>query len=199
MIFVSPNAVRCALALFPDLAGRLAGRNVYAAGAGTRRELRHAGMNRVIHTESTRASEALLALPQLAPERVAGRQAAIIRGEGGRELLSRELRARQATVRRVAIYRRTFPRVSADTIRSLWHDHRPDVIVITSVSGLQNLITLTPDEYRPALFATPLAVISERIRHAAREAGFSVDPAVAASASDAELVRAVIASMESTE
>ncbi|MEX2523787.1 MAG: uroporphyrinogen-III synthase [Gammaproteobacteria bacterium] len=197
VIFVSRNAVYWARELLPDPAADLAGRIICAAGAATRRELQNAGISDVVHTESTRASEDLLARPELAADRVAGRQVLIVRGEGGRELLTEELQKRGATVQRLAIYRRVLPQVAPDKIRSLWHDRKPDVIVITSVTGLYNLVELTPEACRPVLFATPLAVISERIRKAAEEAGFTVKPVVAASASDPELVRAVIACTES--
>lgn len=196
-IFVSRNAVRCVRELLPDLAAGMVGRIVCAAGAGTRRELLDAGIADVIHTDSTRASEDLLARPELKSEQVSGRQVVIIRGEGGRELLTEELQRRSAKVQRVEVYRREVPQVPPDQIRSLWHDSRPDVIVITSVAGLHNLVELTPEVHRPALFATPLAVISERIRAAAEDAGFNVEPAVAAAASDPELIRAVIACRES--
>lgn len=197
VMFVSRNAVRYARELLPDMAAGMAGRIVCAAGAATRRALLDAGIVGVIHAESTRASEELLARPELAAEKIAGRQVVIIRGEGGRELVTAELQKRGAAVQRVEIYRRALPQFAPDKILSLWHDSKPDVIVITSVTGLYNLVELTPEELRPALFATQLVVISERIREAAGDAGFALMPVVAASATDTELIRAVIACTES--
>lgn len=192
-IFVSRNAVGAVLALLPDLASRLADRLVCATGAGTRQALQEAGVRRVMHTEAAGASEALLEQPELAAERVAGMRIALVRGEGGRELLPEELARRGAVVRRIEVYRRERPPLAVGTMNSLWQDSRPDVIVITSVTGLHHLIELTPVEWQPALYSTPLAVIGERIGTAAREAGFTGAVAVADRATDEALARAVTA------
>jgi len=195
-VFVSRNAVGSALALLPDLASRLAGRIVCATGAGTQRALQAAGVRDVVYVEAAGASEALLERPELAAQRIAGAQVGLIRGEGGRELLPEELEQRGAVVRRIEVYRRELPSTVPQVINSLWQDSRPDVIVITSVTGLHNLIELTPEAWKPALYSTPLAVISERIGEVARELGFSARTQAAAAASDEALTRAVMACTE---
>jgi len=196
IIFVSRNAVHSARRLLPDPASTMAGRIVCAAGSATRQALLNMGISEVIHAEATRASEDLLARPELAEGRVAGRRVVIIRGKGGRELLADELQKRSAMVQQVEVYRRALPQVSPDKIRYLWHDGKPDVIVITSVTGLHNLVEMTPEEHRGTLFSTRLAVIGERVRETAYNAGFGVSPVVAEAASDEALVRAVIACTE---
>jgi uroporphyrinogen-III synthase len=198
-IFVSRNAVAGAVELLPDLAAQLAGKAVYATGAATRGALLDAGVTAVRHTDAGRASEGLLALPELAPDRIRGRSVAIVRGEDGRELLPEELQRRGADVRCLATYRRSLPQPPPETVNSLWQDNRPDVIVITSVTGLHNLVHLTPIARRPLLFATRLVVISERIAGAARELGFTAPAAVAEAASDPALCRAIEVCMESSE
>lgn len=197
IIFVSRNAVGCALELQAGLTAALAHKRVYAAGAGTRQALADAGVDGVLYTEATRASEALLELPELSAERIRDKRVAIIRGEGGREMLPEALRRHGAAVRLVELYRRDTPDVPPDKIHALWQDTPPDVIVITSTTGLHNLVRLTPPALRPRLFATQLVVISERIAGEAGSSGFTVKPVVAAAASDEALANAVAAAGES--
>jgi uroporphyrinogen-III synthase len=123
---------------------------------------------------------------------VEGRRLLIVRGEGGREKLKAELERRGARVDYVEVYRRRMPAVDADTIRKLWQDQRPDVIVITSVQSLENLLALTESAYRRSLLETPLAVMSPRIARHAGELGFTRPPCVAGGAGDAALTAAVI-------
>jgi len=196
ILFVSRNAVTCALPLLDAPAAALAGRSVFAAGAGTRRALQEHGIDGVICPDSTRASEALLALPELAAASVAGRDLAIIRGEGGRELLVEELRQRGARVHLVEVYRRAAPAVTAEQVHALWREIRPDIIVITSAAGLYNLVNITAAEDRPVLLGAGLAVMSGRIADVAGEQGFEQQPQVAAAASDAGLIRAIVACTE---
>ena len=106
IIFVSRNAVGCALELHTDLAAALAHKRVYAAGAGTRQALADAGIDGVLYTEATRASEALLEMPELSAERIRDKRLAVIRGEGGRDKLPEALRRHGAAVRLVELYRR---------------------------------------------------------------------------------------------
>jgi uroporphyrinogen-III synthase len=196
ILFVSRNAVACALSLLDDPGGALAGRTVFAAGPGTRRALHEGGVDGVICPDSTRASEELLALPELAPDRVAGMDIAVIRGEGGRELLLGELQRRGARVRVVEVYRRAAPSVAPEQVHALWREMRPDIIVITSAAGLYNLVKITAAEDRPVLLRSGLVVMSGRIAEAAGELGFERQPQVAAAASDAGLIQAVVACTE---
>ncbi|HSU78326.1 MAG TPA: uroporphyrinogen-III synthase, partial [Burkholderiales bacterium] len=80
-VFVSPSAVRIALAAQPPWPPRLAA----AVGAGTRRELERAGAQAVIAPTVGADSEALLALPEM--QKLRGKRVLIVRGKGGRELL----------------------------------------------------------------------------------------------------------------
>lgn len=190
VIFVSRNAAEIALRWLPDPAA-FAGRTVYAAGPATREALIKGGVGNVVGTDSTRASEALLAIPELDGDRIGGADVAIIRGEGGRELLATELARRGARVNVVEIYRRETPAPPPEQVHALWHEVRPDIVVITSATALYNLVAITADDCRPLLFGTRLAVMSGRIGDIASELGFSKPPLVAAAPSDAGLVRAI--------
>ena len=47
-----------------------------------------------------------------------------------------------------------------------------DVITVTSVNALQNLLIMLNEQYHQQLFWIPLVVISDRIRHIAADIGF---------------------------
>ena len=111
-------------------------------------------------------SEGLLACPQLESHRVRGRLVAIVKGEGGRDLLARALRGRGAEVVEVNVYRRRAPEqlsVMLDDVRE-----SVDVVTVTSAEALGNLIEAAPWT-GPWLSKRPLVTVSERVAGVARD------------------------------
>lgn len=192
VLFVSRNAVKYALPFLSAGAGVLVGKNVYAVGAGTRQALLDQGLTDVISTNATRASEALLETPALAADNIGGTHITIVCGEGGRKLLADELQRRGARIHKIALYRRVLPTVAPEQVHALWHDVRPDIMVITSATGLYNLVEITAETDKPALLKTRLVVMSERIADVAAAVGFTGWPVIATKASDAGLVEAIV-------
>lgn len=190
-IFVSKNAARFISQALADPVAAFRGVNVLAVGNGTREVLLREGFARVISPGAGAGSEALLELAQLQETVVRGRNVVILRGAGGRELLRDTLLQRGAKVGVVELYRRDKPRLDATTVKNLWHQFPPDVIVITSGDGLKNLVEITPDPLQEMLFNTPLVVISGRVRDLALSSGFKLTPQVAANAGDDELMQAI--------
>jgi len=191
VIFVSRNAARSARRLCADLAQRLSGCGVFAIGEGTAAELALAGVVARIGGSGDYGSEALLRLPEFDAGQAGGKSVLIVRGSGGREYLREELARRGAKVRYAEVYRRAQPRMDARRSRKIWQDHRPDVIVATSIQGLEQLVNMTPEMFHPLLFATRLAVISPRVREHAVRIGFRAAIAVAPGAGDAGLFTAI--------
>ena len=103
VIFISPNAVRMALAVLPASGWSPAPRLV-AIGQGTARALREAGFSHVLTPREGADSEAVLALPEL--QQLAGQRILLVRGEGGREFLASALGDRGAMVEHAIVYRR---------------------------------------------------------------------------------------------
>jgi uroporphyrinogen-III synthase len=91
-VFISPNAVDYSLPAILDAGPWPSGLAAAAVGQGTVRALAAHGIDSCIAPRERFDSEALLALPELAGGRVAGRRIAIFRGDGGRELLADTLR-----------------------------------------------------------------------------------------------------------
>lgn len=130
LIFISPNAVHYgmhALRAVPH------GVRVAAVGQGSARALREHGIEQVIVPTERFDSEGLFALPEL--QNVSGWHIAILRGDGGRELLGDTLKARGAEVEYIACYRRSKAQLDVSALLAA----HPDAITLTSSEALAHL------------------------------------------------------------
>jgi uroporphyrinogen-III synthase len=116
-------------------------------------------------------SEALLAQPELAGERVSGKRIVIFRGDGGRELLADTLRARGAVVEYIICYRRACPAGGVEILLERWRAGHLDALTVSSSEGLRYLLDLLDDEGRSFLARTPVFVPHARIAENARVSG----------------------------
>jgi uroporphyrinogen-III synthase len=130
-------------------------------------------------------SEALLAMPALSTERVRQQRIALIKGQGGRELLAETLRQRGAALTEIAVYRRCLPQSPVLP--------KPPfaAVIVTSVESLHHLFAL----FSPAdgLAHTPLVVISQRVANSI--VGVSSPIWVADQANDQGLLNALLAGL----
>jgi uroporphyrinogen-III synthase len=191
-IFISRNAVRCALALQPGLARAAGGCRMFAVGAGTAAELSGGGIKAASGPGPAHGADDLLTLPQLQAQAVRGCSILIVRGVGGEALLREELERRGARVQYAEVYQRRRPDPDRDRLRRLWQQTPPDVIVLTSTGGVRALPELTPLAEHTRLLRTALVVISDRVCAAARGAGFTGAVLVAAGASDLILFQTLL-------
>jgi len=143
-----------------------------AVGEGTARALREAGYNVQIVPSNEWSSESLLDLPAFQRSAVAGKKIAIIRGEGGRELLDKVLLERGAEVTPVIAYQRVLPQIDINPFVTLIKEHKINSIVCTSFEGVRNMRLLLGVTTWPYLKEVPLLVVSERIKILARDLGF---------------------------
>jgi uroporphyrinogen-III synthase len=169
VIFVSSNAVEQASVLAPGLAKGL--RTAFAVGAATAQALHDRGVANVIVPEDGADSEALLRLPQL--QDVRERRMLIVRGEGGRELLSETLERRGASVQRAECYRRTLPAGRPDQLLAQWEIGAIDAVIAMSSETLSNFYDLIGERGRELLRTTPLFVPHARIAEAASRLGLT--------------------------
>lgn len=189
VIFISANAVREGLALAKSLPQRA---RVAAVGEASAAALEGAGVERVLRPADGASSEALLALPELGADAIAGSRVLIVRGEGGRELLGCTLSERGARVTHAEVYRRARPRVDAGEVAAQGRAGGIDAVVVTSVQGLENLFEMLGQRDAEWLARAGFVVISERLARRARALGVSEAPVVAARADDEALVDALI-------
>ena len=172
-IFISPNAADHVLPLIQAHGPWPVGVRPAAVGQGTVRALAAHGVSGCIAPRERFDSEALLALPELAGERVAGRRVMIFRGDGGRELLADTLRQRGAEVECLACYRRTGPSGGIEPLLQRWRAGRLDALTVSSSEGLRYLAELLDGEGRDFLMRTPVFVPHARIAENARTLGLN--------------------------
>lgn len=132
----------------------------------------HAASHLTIHYPQDReTSEVLLQLPEL--QHIHGKQALILRGNGGRELLGETLQERGAEVIFCECYQRNEINYNALEEAWRWYERQISIIVVTSGEMLQQLYTLIPEWYRENwLLQCQLLVVSERLASLARHLGW---------------------------
>ncbi len=89
-------------------------------------------------------SEGLLALPELT--NVTGKKIVILRGNGGRELLSETLTQRGAEVICLECYQRHYPVMQGETLWTEWQAAGTDSVIITSSEIFRQLVSLLPKQ-----------------------------------------------------
>ena len=185
-IFISPNAVDYTL---PALlaSGPWPDELIPAAvGQGTVKALAAHGIGGCVAPTERFDSEALLALPELAADQVAGQRLVIFRGDGGRELLADTLRERGATVDCVTCYQRSGPVNGLTPLMTAWRAGKLDAFTVSSSEGLRYLFDLLDSEGRVFLQKTPVFVPHARIAENARALG--LDKIILTEAADAGIL-----------
>ena len=187
-VFTSRNAVEGFFGLMPGAARGGLPPVKLAVGQATAAALR-AHCDTGVRTPPGRSdSEGLLSCPELGAQSVKGRLVVIVKGEGGRGLLARELRRRGAEVIEADVYRRQAPKGMAARLGRVCESI--DAVTVTSAEALGNLLDSAP--WTASWLSRRLLVTaSERIAGVARARGLS-RIAVAAGADGASIVEATI-------
>jgi uroporphyrinogen-III synthase len=163
LIFISPNAVKfgmSALGIVPSAV------RVATVGQSSAQALRDLGIAQVIAPTERFDSEALLGLPEL--QNVTGLHVAILRGNGGRELLGDTLKVRGALVDYVSCYERSKPESDADSLLKTG----PHAINVTSSEALGNLWQGLTVSSKTRFANLPLFVPHARIAELAQQQGW---------------------------
>jgi len=188
VVFTSVNAVEGFFGLMPDTVQDRLPEDVLAVGQATARALCLRAVAGVRTPSGRSDSEGLLACPQLSARRVAGRLVAVVKGEGGRDLLARELDSRGAEVLEANVYRRRAPERIAQMLGEVRESI--DVVTATSVEALENLLGAAP--WTASWLARRTVVtVSERVAGVARARNLS-QVAVARGADAASIVEATV-------
>lgn len=189
-IFISVNAVSRGMRRV--LAERTWPEQVRIAVVGRRsaQELEALGCPADLVPDQQFNSEGLLALAEM--QAVQGQRIAIFRGNGGREFLADQLRARGAEVDYVETYRRVCPlHTDVGDLLQRWRAGEIHITVVNSAESLSNLEKLLGKDGQQLLKSTPLLVVSERMLPRLQKAGFVQRPVLAANATDTAVFEAL--------
>ncbi|AEW44804.1 uroporphyrinogen-III synthase [Serratia symbiotica str. 'Cinara cedri'] len=161
----------------------------YAIGRSSGLVLHRISRLPVVSPREREISEMLLMLPAL--QNLDGKQALILRGNGGRSLLGDTLGKRGAKVSYYECYQRSPVHYDGNKQCSYWQRIGIDTLVVTSGEMLQQLYTLVPDYYRSSwLLRCRLIVVSDRLAIMAQELGWDTI-CVADNADNDALIRAL--------
>ena len=172
-LFVSANAVRCA---WPALANRGWPPQLAAAtvGPGTANVLHDLGVAQIVVPPRRFDSEGLLAESFFAQDQCHGQAFALIRGEGGRDFLAQNLRARGAQVDEAAVYRRRLHPAAlarlADWLAA--GGAAPSTLLISSSESLQRVLADAEPLLIDQLRRVTLLVPHPKIATCAQQLGF---------------------------
>lgn len=183
LIFVSRNAVSLFIEGLTDSIPEQI--QLVAVGEGTAETIRSYGLKVAVQPNSIAGSEGLLTMPAL--QDVAGKNIAIIKGRGGRELLAESLIARGANIQYIEVYERVLSSPSGQQCQQALTS---DCMICTSVAGVENLCQILGVDVSK-LFDKPLIVVSERIKTVADKLGFQ-RIMVTQDVSDAAIMRQLI-------
>jgi uroporphyrinogen-III synthase len=183
-LFVSPNAVTRAFAVLRALPPTL---QVVCIGGGSAKALSEHGVREAL-VPTRNDSEGVLELPSL--QQLKDKRVAIFRGEGGRELLGEQLRARGARVTYIECYRRVRPQTDGAALARRFLQSGIDVVTVTSADALRNLNDMIGQPAAALLARTPLVVVSERLRDIAHELGLQ-GPVLVSPPSDEGIVKTI--------
>ena len=189
VVFVSVNAVRMGVEYILNHRDWPEDTLIATVGASSAAALLPYGLSVDLLPEHQYNSEALLALDEL--QDMSGQCVAILRGNGGRDVLRNTLLARGADVDYVEVYQRKCPAVDARRLQALLQPGYLDCITITSNEALENLFAMAAAEGQSLLQKIPLVVIGTRQAALAQQLGFVHVPLIAASASDEAIVAAI--------
>ncbi|MET0498492.1 MAG: uroporphyrinogen-III synthase [Steroidobacteraceae bacterium] len=185
-IFVSSNAVEHGAHLIATQASL----RVAAIGKSTAAALTALNIAVDLFPDTDSRSETLLAHPAL--DLASGARVLIVRGVGGRTLLQESLAARGMQVAVLEVYRRVLPPADPALLASLenlWSAGELNIVTVTSVETLTNLVALLGD--KGFLCRVPLLVASARIAEAAMTMGLRGEIVLARGADDDSLVGAL--------
>ncbi len=179
IIFVSANAVTQANRLlnkqWPVING-----TVVAIGPNTANALLSIGLKPNITAQKPFNSE------QLLEQLTRAGKTSIIKGEGGRDFLEKELVARGIKVMTIDVYKRAIPTNNPKLSDNAFH-----YISITSQLALSNLFSLLPEQASELKQTSTFVVFSQRIADVAKQLGCQ-NILISAEASDTGLVNAII-------
>ncbi|EPG7577062.1 TPA: uroporphyrinogen-III synthase [Providencia rettgeri] len=190
VFLLSKNAVEYANLTLEQMARSWSDKlSYYGIGRSTGQYFQQVTGKSISWAEQGETSEVLLTHPEL--QFLEGKNALLLRGNGGRELLASTLRARGAKVSYCECYTRHPVYYDRAQFNQQWFQTGITDVVITSGQMLALLDELITEEYQTWWFSRRLLVVSERIADQARRGGWQ-KVCIANSADNNALLEALI-------
>jgi len=189
IIFASANAVRFAAPII--VTKKLHSKScVFAAiGDATEKKMKEFGLKSCIRPKSNFNSENLLTLPFF--KDVGNKKIVIVRGNSGRELLAQILKSRGAHIQYLEAYKREIPKDVCFNIKK-YSNPKLDLITITSVEILNNLVQMADKKSLTEIKRILLAVGNKRIGEECKNQGFEQKHIIAKNPSDEDMLEAIL-------
>ena len=189
IIFTSSNAVQYAAELAKDLNITFHSAILAAIGPATKSELEDLGYQVKIYPVTKYTSEALLQHHDL--QNLVDQDILIIKGQGGREILLQELRARGAKVGQAIVYQRTLPE-NRNPIDLTSLTQQDTAILIYSAEAAQNLWSMCSKSEQAWISNVTFIMGSERIAETTISVEVAKKTIIAENPSDDAMFNAVI-------
>ena len=159
-IFISANAAKFGSRLINDAKVDIDLIKIISIGGATSTALNQCDIHVDLECPQPTGTESLLAMPDM--QKVREQRIFIFRGIGGRGLLGQTLSDRGASIQYIECYERRRPDSDCNLLCQAQREGKLDVMVTTSVDGLQNLIKIIGEQGYDHLLNTRLVVIGER-------------------------------------
>ena len=190
-IFVSTNAVTHGLGALRSQGQTLSElTQVFAVGATTALMLQAADIRVDGVPSGLSGANGLRALPTF--RNVSNRRVVVFRGNGGESSLLEWLKNEGARVFVAETYRREMPIEINSAVIELCQQATIDVITLTSVTSVEHLFALLPDNTHRMLKNATVVTLSQRIARYCESQGFQGAILVADAANDQALVETIV-------
>ena len=168
-IFVSANAVRNMSKWVLNGRQWPSSVQIAAVGPSTVGELKIINLPTHLYPQRKFNSEGLLDLDEM--HRINNKRIIVFRGTDGRELLGDTLRARGAILEYAEVYRRAMPEGKTNELKRYFESGGIDVITVSSLESLQNLIQMAGESGCLWLRETPIVVVNNAMAELVRQLG----------------------------
>jgi|SaaInl5LU_22_DNA_1037371.scaffolds.fasta_scaffold07618_4 uroporphyrinogen-III synthase len=169
IIFISANAVRCALPSLRDLGIDLSTKNIFAMGPATAQAIQQMGLSVELAEAGFRSEDLLQKLQGI---QTTDKKVTIICGMGGRGLLQDGLQAMGYQVNRLEVYRRMPAAGVQSALLNIEENKRPDIISLMNQESLKLLHQYIGELDLDSWKSIPVVVPSSRIDKTANDLGF---------------------------
>lgn len=168
-IFISPNAVTFFFDALKNTPYSFPKElKIHTIGQGSAKAIQHLGLD---VATSPLISDSEHFLEQEIFKNIKAEKILIVKGEGGRPLLTNTLRQRGGLVHELPVYQRQACLIDRTLLKSLWQENDLDIIIFTSLEAMHSFYEQS-DALHQRFCKKTCLVLSNRLASAARAIGY---------------------------